>query len=363
MKKITIILTFSYLCLYFSFGQISPCDITVVNDVYTPLGSVVISHIYDCEYDEGVRAKRDNDDAATYPNAIQIKTYDGYSSTLKFNCHGYAWLRVEQGIDRWVSLFYYNYPDTIDIPYYVDGSYTQVSSETFPAKVYWDHPENHSAITTEQPSWFISKWDWGPLCYHRWDDCPYTGTLKKKKKNCHPVIQNMSITADRNMNSCGDITFINDTISNNAVVNIHAQDAVYLKPDFRAVAGTNVTITVGGASSAPTNNSMVFTNVEPIWKEPILHSLASNDTDFTDIKPSFTLYPNPNSGVFQLEANFPLSDIVHLKITTPLGISVYETKNLASKTIQLYHSASGMFFVVIVLKDGNVLTQKMMVQR
>ena len=79
--------------------------------------------------------------------------------------------------------------------------------------------------------------------------------------------------------------------------------------------------------------------------------------------PSLSIIPNPNPGVFQLEANFPLSDIADFKITNFLGVSVYETKNLVSNTIQLQNSASGMFFVVIVLKDGNMLTQKMMVQR
>jgi hypothetical protein len=361
MKKILIIVMFNFLCLYFSFGQ---CDDVEMYDLYTPMGSSIESWI-NCEEDLGFRLYLDQSYARGYPNTIQISTYDGCSSTRRFNCHGYAWIMVEQGIDRWVR-----FDEVMDreMPSYItDGSYVQVYSETYPAKVYWDYPVDiiidHSAVTTQQPGWCISKWATGPLCYHQYNDSPYHSTFKYYVKNCHPVIQNMAITADRNMNSCGDITFINDTILNDAAVNIHAQDAVYLKPGFHAVAGTNVTITVGGASSAPTNNSMVITNAEPILKEPILQSLVSNDTDFTAIRPSFTLYPNPNHGTFQLETNFPLSDIAHLKITTPLGVSVYETKNLASNTIQLYHSASGMFFVVMVLKDGNVLTQKMMVQR
>jgi hypothetical protein len=81
------------------------------------------------------------------------------------------------------------------------------------------------------------------------------------------------------------------------------------------------------------------------------------------ITPSFSIIPNPNPGTFQLETNFPLTDIVNLKVTNTLGAIVYETQNLTSNTIQLATSASGMFFVVIHLKDGTVLTQKMMVQR
>jgi hypothetical protein len=79
--------------------------------------------------------------------------------------------------------------------------------------------------------------------------------------------------------------------------------------------------------------------------------------------PNFVIIPNPNSGNFQLETNFPLSDIANLKITNPLGVIVYKTQDVTEDTLQLSNSASGMFFVVIVLKDGTMLTQKMMVQR
>jgi len=46
-----------------------------------------------------------------------------------------------------------------------------------------------------------------------------------------------------------------------------------------------------------------------------------------------------------------------------LGVSVYETQTLVSNTIQLNNASAGQHFVVIILKDGTVLTQKMMVQR
>jgi hypothetical protein len=79
--------------------------------------------------------------------------------------------------------------------------------------------------------------------------------------------------------------------------------------------------------------------------------------------PHFVIIPNPNSGTFQLETNFPLTDIANLKIVNLFGVSVYETKTITEHTLQLQNSASGMFFVVIILKDGTVLTQKMVVQR
>jgi len=79
--------------------------------------------------------------------------------------------------------------------------------------------------------------------------------------------------------------------------------------------------------------------------------------------PHFSIIPNPNSGTFQLETNFPLSNIGNLKVVNLLGATVFETQNVMKNTIQLQNSAAGMFFLVIILKDGNVLTQKIVVRQ
>jgi len=81
------------------------------------------------------------------------------------------------------------------------------------------------------------------------------------------------------------------------------------------------------------------------------------------ITPHFSILPNPNAGTFQLETNFSLSDIDHLKITNTVGTVVYESQFLVSNEIQLQNTAPGLYFVVMVLKEGMVLTQKVMVQR
>jgi hypothetical protein len=79
--------------------------------------------------------------------------------------------------------------------------------------------------------------------------------------------------------------------------------------------------------------------------------------------PEFSILPNPNPGTFQLETNFPLSDIDNLKITNTVGAMVYESQHLISNEIQLQNSSTGLYFVVMVLKDGTVLTQKGMIRR
>jgi hypothetical protein len=81
------------------------------------------------------------------------------------------------------------------------------------------------------------------------------------------------------------------------------------------------------------------------------------------VEPILILYPNPTSGVFQIETNFPLSEISNLKIINMIGATVYETQHLTLNTIQLPNSASGQHVVVLILKNGTVLTEKLMIQR
>jgi len=97
---------------------------------------------------------------------------------------------------------------------------------------------------------------------------------------------------------------------------------------------------------------------------PQFSTLDPNNTPLQSATtpPKFTIIPNPNSGTFQLETNFPLSDISNLKISNLLGATVYETQYVSSYTIQLPNSAAGQYFVVIVFKDGTVLRQKMVVR-
>ena len=80
------------------------------------------------------------------------------------------------------------------------------------------------------------------------------------------------------------------------------------------------------------------------------------------ISPKINLHPNPNNGSFNIETNFPLTDIGNLKITNLMGAPVYETQKVTSNTVQLQIPAKGTYFVVMILKDGSVLTQKMVVQ-
>lgn len=169
MKKIVITILTG---IAFSSTLKGQCDIKMT-DIFTPSGSPVITFLM-CESSTSTRDFYDIYYSQTYPNAQQIKTYDGYSSTRKFNCHGYAWLRMETGIDRWIGTGWYNLGDILDPQsiYMTDGSYVQVNQEIYPGKVSW-RSADHSAITTSQPGVFRSKWNEYPLMEHAKDYSPY----------------------------------------------------------------------------------------------------------------------------------------------------------------------------------------------
>ena len=145
------------------------------SNVTTPKGSPVEAWIYP-ELSASDRASYDNYWANAYPNADMKDTYDGYSSTYRFNCHGYAWYMSENSPElsnpRWIGNGSISHEDV----YMSDGSYVQVANEMYPGKVSWPSADDHSAITTSQPGVFISKWGNKPWMEHDWDDQPYGTT-------------------------------------------------------------------------------------------------------------------------------------------------------------------------------------------
>ena len=219
MKKVIFALIINFVCLNLSFGQ---CSDVQMYDIYTPMGSYVKTYLM-CEASTYDREYYDDYYSSRYPNAEMMIVYNGLSSTRKFNCHGYAWLRVEQGIDRWIG---YSYSDMGTYPdiYITDGSYTQVSSETFPGKVFWDRPNgDHTAITTAQSGWFISKWNQYPLFKHRWNDSPYGTAFKYYVKNCPTTNFTTPTVSTTQTVTGGNINVQNVTVTSGATLTIKAE--------------------------------------------------------------------------------------------------------------------------------------------
>ena len=144
-----------------------------------------------------------------------------------------------------------------------------------------------------------------------------------------------------------------------------AGSKIILKPGFHAQAGSNFHAYIYFCDR---NYSLFNTEDEGILKQEDYQQFIIPDSPqklLTQEVPQgrkIMIYPNPNPGTFQLETNFPLSAIGNLKITNLMGATVYETQNVASNTVQLQNPTAGTFFVIMILKDGAVLTRKMVVQ-
>ena len=109
---------------------------------------------------------------SVYNNSIEFLS----EATNKYNCHAYAWHMTEGRSPVWINNpVWINTPE--DDKYWNDYSYIEVSDPSRATKVSFGI-DDHSAITTTTPDYFISKWGQAPLFRHRKNDCPYsTGDL------------------------------------------------------------------------------------------------------------------------------------------------------------------------------------------
>jgi len=179
------------------------------------------------------------------------------------------------------------------------------------------------------------------------------------KHYCITSFTNQIVQTNKNIIGCNLLTVQNVDILSGVEVVMTAGEEITIN-DFHAAAGTDVSISIreSGKSRSPV---FLFNNDAPPSNDPNLRNITLHNTGLINTDYVFKIFPNPNSGAFQLEANFPLSEIAHLKITNLLGVPVYETKSLTSNEIKVQNSCTGLHFVIIILNDGTALKQKMMV--
>lgn len=160
-----------FFLLSFTTAMISSFAQDTRSDVFTPKGSNVQAWIR-TENTNSWRSYYDSYFATA--NRTYVYYFGGsYSSSRRFNCHGYAWHMSEGGNPRWIG-----YTQTSDEDIYMsDGSYVQVCSETYPGKVSWADGD-HSALTTSSPGVVLSKWNEYPLMYHNINDNPFGSSYK-----------------------------------------------------------------------------------------------------------------------------------------------------------------------------------------
>ena len=96
--------------------------------------------------------------ATNYPN-VEILA----PASATYNCHAYAFWVSRGHEPTWI-----NNPE----PFWNDCSYVEVYDESQASVVVYDPSFMHSALTTETPGVYVSKWGSSPLVRHRFDDVP-----------------------------------------------------------------------------------------------------------------------------------------------------------------------------------------------
>ena len=123
------------LCLFCFFRSESKADTT--RDIYTPRGTLV-GDSYDCD-ELYWTTRRDFDIyyATAYPNATQLKLWDEqYSSSRRYNCHGYAWHMIgDDAINDPVAIGWTAPGNTYK--YWEDESYSEVDVQYATMVDYW----------------------------------------------------------------------------------------------------------------------------------------------------------------------------------------------------------------------------------
>lgn len=131
--------------------------------VYTPKGTKVRAMIKK-EASDFSNDFNDSFYKEEYPNEIFLS-----KSSNRYNCDAYAW-HMTDGHPNDTCWIGYNIEDVY--PYMTDGSYIEVYEGTSPRKVRYTDAY-HTAIATETPGVFISKWSAGPTVKHKKDACPF----------------------------------------------------------------------------------------------------------------------------------------------------------------------------------------------
>lgn len=147
-------------------------------------------------------------------------------------------------------------------------------------------------------------------------------------------------------------------INSNATVSIHAKDEVILQPGFWAKEGSNVTITADQSLSfSPTqinvyeedSGGKAFASVENISTKP-----QTGNSDFT-------VYPNPNSGVFTVQLTGDIRPYI-ITIFDAFGHMTGKVDcNTESVNINRSDLSPGIYYIKINMSNLSVV-KKLIVQ-
>lgn len=302
-------------------------------NVSTPNGSSVIAYIMDESSDE-TRASFDSYWNNIYPNNEMIKTYYNsnstikYSSTRRFNCHGYAWhmstLSDLLNQPRWIGKDLYNTDEHI---YWNDNSYVEVANATYPGMISWQGLDgDHSAITTNQQGIVISKWNEWPFMRHKLADSPFGSSGLKYYvrlkidgptyvcKNTNftlslpPMVQPFTVS----WSYSGNITLVSSS-GNQAIFKANSDVSTWIKANV-TVNGKSTELTKNINIDAPPYSEFYYA----VWNNQTGQYLTPSSSSYYDVLCYNTTYH------IKLESS-PIHTLSNYQWTIPSGWTRFYT--------------------------------------
>ncbi len=312
-------------------------------NMYTPRGTLVGDSYSRTEYSDPTRADCDDYYANAYPNATQLTLWgDDYSSSRRYNCHGYAWHLIgDDDINDPIWLGYNSAGMTYK--YWQDESYSEVAVAN---ATMVDYSGDHSATTTTTTDVYISKWNWYPLMLHHKDYHPGYGTADKfLRKNPATPSDFATIQAAVSDAVSGQIVHVdagvptlttNVAIPTNVTLKIHSSTTVNL--GSYSITTTSGTITIeSGADINPYICLKTGSTINGLYPSLSSAISAASSGQTIEMHDSYTLSSNITipSGVtlaIQSDANITMNNYT---ITAASGAITVESGASISPDIRI----------------------------
>jgi hypothetical protein len=222
--------------------------------------------------------------------------------TVTYNCHGYAWHVSDGGINVVIT-------GSGNVEKYFSGetpTYDQTTEVDTLEKIVYYY-DDHSAITSEDPSFVISKWGGGPLVKHHIADCPYDGSTVYYYK----------------LNMTGDNSIPKSTTTNVTTLNIQGATYNWYGDSYVCASGGYVASVTGLETIANSNGTLRVELTSPysnttvkgnkhytVGNSPTPLPTISGDRLVCSSGKSFTLYnlPAGNWVTWSSSSNLSTSD-------------------------------------------------------
>jgi hypothetical protein len=146
------------------------------------------------------------------------------------------------------------------------------------------------------------------------------------------------------------ITVSNATFHEGSNYTLTAGDRIVFQPGTKIEAGAVISAKISPCSGSLVSCGTHSSNYKSAGNFSQEHddSIIEDDILHSDI---ITIHPNPNNGTFTIKTNFDEEEILSIHVYNILGQRIYKQTGLSDNTIQLPHSAKGIFWVEIMMRS------------